>query len=136
MGCDIHLHGEVKIDGVWHCCSTPNIQRWYGLFAKMADVRNGFDIIPISTPKGFPDDASIVTKKNYEYWDCDAHSASWLSFDEIRQVHEWIVEMKEKKEPGVFSPVSNVWGYLFDNDWGLNMPKFIEDARFVFWFDN
>jgi len=40
MGCDIHWHSEVKVDGVWHHHSNPRISRDYWLFALLAGVRN------------------------------------------------------------------------------------------------
>ncbi len=36
MGCDIHLHTEVKIANVWHRYGCPSVDRNYRVFAKMA----------------------------------------------------------------------------------------------------
>ena len=40
MGCDIHLHAEIKVNGKWEHYAHPHIRRDYRLFAKMASVRN------------------------------------------------------------------------------------------------
>ena len=49
MGCDIHAHLEIKIDGKWLYYSPVNINRNYNVFAKTAGVRNYTGkIIPIS----------------------------------------------------------------------------------------
>lgn len=40
MGCDIHLHSEVMVDGVWHHHAKGQVERNYRLFAKMANVLN------------------------------------------------------------------------------------------------
>ena len=78
MGCDIHVHFEIKLNGKWEHYSNPSIDRNYELFAKMADVRNDYEnpIIPISFPKGLPKDLSVVTKFEVDHWGSDGHSHS------------------------------------------------------------
>ena len=138
MGCDIHLHIEVKIKGQWYNYNHPRIDRDYDLFAKMANVRNDGEIIPISEPKGLPDDAAFVTKFHSDRWGIGAHSRSWLGQSEIQGLFNWIhVHMKVD-----ISIEYDIFGYLFGN--GLtdlkenpeDYPDELEDVRFVFWFDN
>lgn len=63
MGCDIHLHQEVKIGGEWHHYREQSVSRNYALFAKMAGVRNyGLTVTPIDEPRGIPDDATDGTE--------------------------------------------------------------------------
>lgn len=62
MGCDIHLHTEVKINGVWHHMGAPSVPRNYRLFAKMAGVR-GIET-PIAEPRGLPGDATLLTRRD------------------------------------------------------------------------
>lgn len=38
MGCDIHLHAEVKIKNAWHHYAHPSVPRSYPLFSIMAGV--------------------------------------------------------------------------------------------------
>ncbi len=136
MGCDIHAHFEVKINGKWEHYSVPNIVRCYGLFEKMAGVRGDIKnaIVP---PKGVPDNLSVITALDLEMWDCDAHTRSWLDCDEIAEVINF-----HKNLTNDFFIELNEWGFLFRNSFGgLNKyrgdyPEEIEDVRLVFWFDN
>lgn len=144
MGCDIHVHVEVKIDGIWEHYAFPNVRRNYRLFAKMAGVRNSYDIDPISKPKGVPGDATKLTSLDYRDWGSDAHSASYMGLDEIKLLTEWLE--KENWGESILSTsleytILNT--YLFGNSFAgiLKYPEDyerygIQDARFIFWFDN
>jgi len=136
MGCDIHLHTEIKIKSEWHCYSSPDIKRWYKLFAKMANVRNRHNYIiePLSEPKGLPDDISIITQLSYNDWEEDAHSMSWLNAEEIKELEDWLWE-QHKTQDGYHYPEEE-WGYLFGNPYSSYKDTPAEDIRFVFWFDN
>ena len=135
MGCDIHLHTEVKIHGKWEHYGSPNVPRDYGLFALMAGVRKGNDDKPISLPRGLPKDVSTLTKFASDYMGSDGHSHSYLNANEI------IILEKYYADQGEHWPERR-WGYLFGNSWGgfiiypEERPSGIEDVRFVFWFDN
>ena len=103
MGCDIHFYVEKKAEGKWinsqkvaieHDDDTiPDVPyedriysgRNYSLFGILANVRNGSDFagcdtgnafIPISEPKGLPDDVSEEVKAISDGWepDCPSHS--------------------------------------------------------------
>ncbi len=148
MGCDIHLHSEVKIKGKWHHHSEQKVSRSYPLFSKMANVRNDYGITPISEPKGVPEDATDLTKLHIERYGVDGHSHSWLSGKEISELHKFI---GSKDNPDWFSGRYGdclMWSHN-------NMPYFmgnhlsgfhdypedfsdtgIEDVRYVFFFDN
>ena len=141
MGCDIHFHGEVKIDGKWHHYSAPNIPRSYQLFAKMADVRNYGDIVPICRPRGLPPDASVVTALEAKNYGRDGHSHSFLMADEVAELEQWAEShLLDSAERWKFH--DRFWGYLFGNTWSgfvthpEERPQGVEDVRFVFWFDN
>ena len=138
MGCDIHLHTEVKIDGKWYTYGTPNVRRNYDVFAKMANVRNGDgEIDPIAEPKGLPEDCSKVTTVKAEYWEADAHPHSWLGAEEICELEEWYEEtFKHLKVP--YAWASHLFGYSWGgfSKYPEDNPEEIEDVRFVFWFDN
>jgi hypothetical protein len=142
MGCDIHWHSEIKVDGVWHHHSAPRVPRDYWLFALLAGVRNYENAVePISKPRGLPDDISVVTKLDRERWGADGHSDSYISSSEMKAVHGvW----REKRG---YSGGSDAIGFLLGNYWSYftelredeherkNYKK-IEDVRWVFWFDN
>lgn len=128
MGCDIHLHIEIKVGGRWEHYTEAEIGRWYSLFGKMAGVRD-HTVEPISPPKGIPDDMNIITKMDYDNWGSDGHSHSWFNKEEIITLYNWIQGLEG---------VDGDYFYLrfYTNkilDW--NNPL-LEDLRFVFWFDN
>jgi hypothetical protein len=57
--------------------------RNYSLFAILADVRNYYGFNPISEPRGIPEDACDLVKKEHEKWGCDAHSASYHTLQQL-----------------------------------------------------
>ena len=149
MGCDIHLHTEVKINGKWHHYGCPSVSRSYLVFSKMANVRNNHGVDPIAEPRGIPSDATELTKFDCERWGCDGHSHSWLSAEEIAALYDYINEDLElygcrfkhlkwwpEENFGYF--FGNTWGgfWKYRNDPGSGTPDGVEDVRFVFWFDN
>ncbi len=130
MGCDIHCFTEVRINGAWHLWDQPDIGRNYHLFTRMANVRNYADEIkPIADPRGLPADIGAATAFAYSEWEEDAHSMSWLSIEEVAEVEKWMRDQMPR--------VSAPFGWLCGNGWDrAELPKGIEDARLVFWFDN
>lgn len=150
MGCDIHLHSEVKRNGKWRHHSEAKIERNYALFAKMANVRNWAganpQIVPISQPKGLPEDVTELTKLHSEKCGIDGHSHSWLNAREISELHKWLRDESIPKE--WFG--EDAWRFECDNFpyfMGNHLNGFIdypedwegygvEDVRYVFFFDN
>jgi hypothetical protein len=136
MGCDVHVHVEVKLknhDG-WHHYSAPYVYRNYELFGHMAGVRS--DIEPIKPPQyRIPKDASPVTKADYEAWGDDAHTATWLGWEDATKLETW----------GYFRKVAPgdqpLFGYVFGERLETMLEyrgafPYLEDLRIVFWFDN
>lgn len=134
MGCDIHLHVEVKVKGEWHNYSHPHVYRDYALFAKMGDVRNygDTDIKPLSKNRGLPSNVSKIVFFLHEKWDSDAHSTSWLDSEEVTTLCMWMQKFKRD--------ACEVFGYLdgsgFDSFYKYSEENSFDDFRFVFWFDN
>ena len=124
MGCDIHCHSEVKIAGVWHHLNEIDVNRDYYLFSRLADVRQQLDTPQQYPVRGFPNDATLITRLDYESQGDDAHTPSWISAEEVEDLHEWYEE--------------KVFGYLLGWNWMDEQlkDKGVEDARVVFWFDN
>ncbi len=90
MGCDIHGHLEVcwgKSKSWWHVCNIPD-DRNYDLFGVFAGVRNYVNAIPISEPKGLPDNIGFIVKRDVKRLGIDGHSHSWLTWKEIKE-HDW-----------------------------------------------
>lgn len=125
MGCDIHIYVEKKEDGRWipvdewvqdeYGISYVPYQkqiydgRNYDLFAMLADVRNGYGFagvdtgngfIPISLPKGLPDDVSDNIKNVSDSWGRDGHSHSWLTLKELID-YDW---NQTNKSRGIVTP--------------------------------
>ena len=145
MGCDIHLHIEVKINNEWRHWATPSIDRDYKLFAKMAGVRNCYEVEPIAEPKGMPTDCSFTTGFEHDRWGVDGHSHSWFGIEEIKQLAEYAEQELSQIHGGrslIFEYDILKGSYLCGNSFaGLlkypdDYPKEIQDVRFVFWFDN
>lgn len=165
MGCDIHCHIEVKINGQWHHWSAPEIQRNYSLFARMAGVR-AYALTaatPIAEPRGFVTDPTIITEIHWDHGgDGDWHTPSWFTGAEIdRLIEERRAEAEREIDEAVANNTEvtadmrtrayrNPWnaydrgglGYLFDRDKfdvkasPGDYPDGVEDCRLVFWFDN
>ena len=175
MGCDIHSHAEVKQpDGTWKNIGKvfpvndktwagiiksefeePFYQRNYGVFGFLANVRNYAHVPPIAEVKyAIPEDAAPETKESYESWDCDAHSASWLTLEQLLAVNYeetfwnrrvtkqtasncWNGAALAEEGEGTHETLRDFLGSTFfahlETLKGLGKP---EDVRVVFWFDN
>ena len=156
MGCDIHFHIEVKIDNKREHFAAPDVNRWYWLFGILAGVRG--EDSPIVKPKGFPKDASNITRLSYEWMGRDAHTPSWLNSKEIlklqarlkKERETWLLSADDEEERRRISwnrfdlecGILNT--YFFGNGFTSWLeyddvkykPDEITDVRFVFWFDN
>ena len=135
MGCDIHVHVEIWLEGEWRHYSAPRVERDYLLFSYMADVRNSYGVTPIAQPRGLPASASAVTRYESAAWDCDGHSHSWLAFDEMQGLE---CLLKARGHPfqlsRAFGPILNP--DEFDDEEGIYYDLTPRDVRVVFWFDN
>ncbi len=103
MGCDIWAYAEKLTPDGWvevfrepdafekeFNYKTNEIKfykgRNYILFAVLADVRNNWNITPISKPKGMPgkgNKCSPTVRKKRKALGTDAHSMSWLTLKEL-----------------------------------------------------
>jgi hypothetical protein len=137
MGCDIHMNIEVKTENGWELYSKPKVDRNYRLFAKLANVRNyDNEIIPISNPRGLPEDVSYLVKKSYERWDTDAHSASYITCEELDILQKWLKEFDLDLEHNILNTYCEGNSFLEINESSEGSPDWIFDCRLVFWFDN
>lgn len=159
MGCDIHMHAEKRVDGKWvkaerdvpkskygNFKEDPLENRSYSYFGWLADVRNYSEVPPISQPRGVPTDMAPETKDSYEGWGSDAHSASWLTVDEILAVDfDQVIEDRRvtiggnggcTAEPG-HGKRETLREFL--GEYAVNALLKLRDEgveRIVFWFDN
>ena len=148
MGCCIHFHIEVKIDDRWEHYATPNVWRNYALFSLLVNVRNVEPdhrdyVEPLSQPKGLPNDISAITRIAYKDYEGDAHSASWLSGDEIIKVAKEIPKLHGRNLTHQRDLEEVLGTHLFENSFSEfcnkerdDFPPELQDVRFVFWFDN
>lgn len=140
MGCDIHAHVEIKINGKWHHFGNPYIERSYDLFSRMANVRNNKEIVPIDNPRGLPKD--ITWETNFCAVEECGHSHSWLSGKEVAELGDWYENKQKEWNPeSYYSFEVKAVGFIFGNGWDIQQypddyPEGVEDARLVFWFDN
>ena len=163
MGCDLHSHVEVRKDGRWQDVtgsvdwgwdSGPFEDRSYNVYGWLAGVRNYSAVGPVEEPRGFPDDASVTVRQDFEGWGWDGHTPSWFLVSELlavdydatvnnRRVNRqlapnyWSGDVTGKPEEGEIKPLREFLGTPFmdqlDTLATLGDP---ENVRVVFWFDN
>lgn len=110
MGCDIHLYKEKKINGQWVSADegwndeyndgyedVPYDNRFtdrdYDLFGFLCKgVRREFDYSLIE--KGMPEDCSEKVKALAKHWDCDGHSHSYLTLNELKEAWRMLESLK------------------------------------------
>ena len=148
MGCDIHMYcesfsGKLK---VFKMTKALNLNRNYSLFGWLADVRNYSMIKPLAEPRGIPNDVSKKVKVDYDYYNFDAHSASYFTIAELLAVdYKQIVEDRR-------CTIDGNGGSTCEEGKGekMTLEKFIGKEfvdtvarlhyekvdRIVFWFDN
>lgn len=142
MGCDIHMHIELKVRGSeeWHHYAAPSVRTGYLFFAILGPCGRCTDIVPIAPARGVPDDASIITRMCYAEEERDAHDASWLSCDEIDTIRTRFKSeieasggkydmLEQDLEHTVFRT------YLLGNALTTLEDTPFSDVRLVFWFD-
>ncbi len=129
MGCDIHVHVEIKnpVTGKWDHYSNPVVGRNYRLFAMLAGVRGepADGDLPIAAGRGIPSDINWITEKDLKMWqDGSHHGVSWCTGKEAEELEK----RYRTQYPGdyLYAP----FGYVFSN----SLDR--EDIRVIFWFDN
>jgi hypothetical protein len=140
VGCDIEMHAERKqSDGSWVVIPlqlTDPSWRYYRAFAALADVRNPGNVVPISIPRGIPDDSPLAEgTRNKEPGNFNSDNAFYDSHS-----HTWLL-LRE-----VFDYDWNAWGitgiddgpplFVCDLQKQFTEPEDRDNVRLVFWFDN
>lgn len=115
-------------DGYWSSDQFYRGRNYY-LFAALADVRNDYEIEPISEPRGIPEDVSYPIKHILKVnWGSDAHSISYFTLKELLDV-DW-----SKYQVG------NRADWLDEFMDTINKMKEIDEdptkVRCIFFFDN
>lgn len=164
MGCDIHAYVEYKYKGSKHWMSFGgriNPGRIYGMFAKLADVRNGWAIVPISEPRGVPQDMAGNTFEDYSMYISDTEGDRYVTADKAAKwvengssvylrdgkfvsdpdwhSHSWCttseleIAVKETWKENV-NDCKTEWDVLVDIM--KSFERHGNKVRLVFWFDN
>jgi len=108
--------------------ASPYAGRNYYLFAMLANVRNYHnEVVPISEPRGVPDDASDIYLKIVKFWDGDGHSHSYLT---LKELHDAVNEREAEFASQTY--FIKTYEYLLK----LASDPNVEDVRLVFFFDN
>lgn len=180
MGCDIHTYVEVKEGGRWvgndeEVFEVPDIARWdyrkdyyptkhsvhpdlgrnYSLFGWLAGVRNYSAVVPLSAPRGVPDDLSGTVSDEAFRWEGDGHTHSYFTAAELLAVdYEQTVEDRRhtvQEASGIFNGgatcapgkgVKEKLGDFIGRDFITVVKKMAtlhhdpKCVRLVFWFDN
>lgn len=127
-------------------CLRPNVSgRNYNFFAALAGVRG---VGP--EPRGLPDDISPLVAEEADSWDGDGHSHSWMSardfipiFIAHKMSEENVLKIARDRIDGISS--EKLLSEVCSDYIGVNIPSkwtdkgeiiYLDDIRFVFWFDN
>lgn len=140
MGCDIHCHVEVLIEGKWEHWSAPHVVRNYEFFGRLAGVR-GRCASPVAKDRGLPLGLSRLTQMAYDMAkECyQPHNEGWVTGSELEELLEsWA---RTHEDYRVADAPRAAFGYLFGNGFEKHegddiWPAEVEDVRCVFWFDN
>ena len=172
MGCDIHMHIEYfdtrhkQDEREWSCADWFRLNKYYGkrgelkynyvpvwkercydLFAILADVRNYNNIESISPPRGLPLDVSKEVLKDYRDWGDNAHSASYLTLQELI---DFVYNKNDTSSDATFQYgiyyltllINEIKdhvesdGFIYNCDRVEFSRNSFNDVRIVFWFDN
>jgi hypothetical protein len=139
MGCDIHGYVEVRIDESFNwdfVMRDPDREdtRWYALFGELFGVRipDNFVVNPKFADRGLPDKLSDDVKEYYNFWKEDAHSESWVSWQELKSY----LESTHDGDYQHGAWYSEWYAVLFDC-MEIHAKQYgAENVRWVVWFDN
>lgn len=193
MGANIHMYVEAKLgnQGLWKSLDKWSInplhvsypekyknrytvdyddliykERDYLVYAVLANVRNNFNIIPISEPKGLPNDVCENIRLESENNFKGEHSHSYLSLRELL-MYNWnqevsLATLEESEDNAIekygssilfIEPYAERLRVVYQAVLSDEIPKFMEvmeklkdyaqnndlsydNIRIVFWFDH
>lgn len=113
MGCDINIYLEHKVNEKWELSDKLiSNNRNYLLFGLLAGVRND-KVIPLSLPRGFPENSSAGLLKKWEIWRDDGHTPSYFLLSEL---------LKFKEQNSILT------GYVNIEDYRIFLKKGVPDC--------
>ena len=130
-----------KVDSDYWRADEIYDNRNYYAFSVLADVRNSYDIVPISEPRGIPEDCCYPIRHKVDSMGSDGHSHSYFTLKELLEVdwskYQCIANYKDWD--GVEKTVDRT-GWMNDFLDAIEKMKQIdpdpENVRCVFFFDN
>lgn len=126
MGCDIHGWVEWRRDKRDWWWGTIKIDMWiersYQSFGRVFGVRRGSPEVAMAYNRGLPDKYSEEVKTDYKEWEADAHSASYISLQELKKID--------------LSELNEDWEKLLEAMELISKLKETKEVRLVVWFDN
>lgn len=102
MGCDIHAYLEKQniTTKQWIMIGEVSIHQYYDIFALLHGVRDYFRAIPIvPRERGLPSDLSKDIENEWERWEGDGHSASYLTLEDWDQYPYWNNPFPDTRQP-------------------------------------
>ena len=126
MGCDIHSVIEFREQDWWTGLGELEIGRWYSFFSNLAGERNYDGVEPVAQDRGFPSDASFVSKDVYSDWGPDAHNPSFASLEEFKKAYKMAGEDGRYTQPEIEAGISAM----------EKLEQLGHKTRLVFFFDN
>lgn len=162
MGCDIHTYVEqFDDDGTWMVAEWPGADltnfvsgpfdwRDYGMFGFLGYGGRNYSKVPgIAELRGLPADSSDKARVAHDEWGIDAHSASWLTVNEL-SAFDYTATFEDRRvtrgndhgataEPGggrTRSFADFLGTHFFDDLATLAAMNAVKPTRVVFWFDN
>lgn len=144
MGCDIHVHIEVKKNGEWFHFGSPKLTRDYLLFALIDGVRkegllHSDKVEPVAKIHDLPKDMCFVTRMCF---DQDAglgvHNIGVLAAGDLVELQNKLYALGPMFGRQGFEELDLEWGIFktFINGNAMSEHKGWDDLRIVFWFDN
>jgi len=152
MGCDIHDFIEIRGEtGKWNCIhelieidiaypddhlylmdmGTGRDYRLFGLLFR--GVRRDYDDLSFD-PRGLPSDMSDLLYQEHENWFSDAHSASYLTLEELKNKASSLLIESDDRAIHILESLTGYINSIKNFKETHTVPD--KDVRVVFWFDN
>lgn len=129
MGCDIHLHAEMRINGRWEYAGSVEVGRCYTSFGKIAGVRDN-NQTQLTYPNGLPEDVNPMTR--FLIMKTTDHSCGFMEGKHLKKYTTWA--RSDKREEPVIDIVKELkWSFGYEIDEKVIYSK---DFRLVYGFDS
>lgn len=129
MGCDIHGWIEYNKYGRWR--PLVNIEmffdRDYDLFGLLFGVRNYGNFKPVAEDRGLPEDISDVVKSEHDKWGLDAHSESWIGWEEIGSINKDMVSEEADSRIHEYIMENGKWKFLSKATYSANVAQALQE---------